>query len=198
MHCVCAASFLPWSPMGECYAGSPSDNPLPTHFVGKPLWYSGFGRIPPNRNDVRYTPSLLGEHRAGLNRGKIVHATTEVWDDTFSSEMHKAFSFLVDIGQQTWEAGDGSTRGIVNPIARPRLQFQRVTLDPPMPRSCEPRKPAPDLFPLPPSRVTLRFRARNSAGFPVGSRSFRLACTIYTRKCTYTKGRNHGTGPDLS
>ena len=40
---------------------------------------------------------------ANLNRGKVVHATTVIWEDSFSDEMRKVFSFLADISRQTWD-----------------------------------------------------------------------------------------------
>lgn len=56
----------------------------------------------------RRDPSI--EHcLASLNRGKIVHATTELWEDSFSDEMRKVFSFLADIGRQTWERVQGTS-----------------------------------------------------------------------------------------
>ena len=40
---------------------------------------------------------------ANLSRGKIVHATTKVWEEGFIDEIGKVFNFLADIGRQTWE-----------------------------------------------------------------------------------------------
>jgi hypothetical protein len=46
---------------------------------------------------------------ASLNRGRIVHATTELWEDSFPDEIRKVFSFLADISRQTWERLRGQT-----------------------------------------------------------------------------------------
>jgi hypothetical protein len=47
---------------------------------------------------------------ASLNRGRVEHATTDVWEEEFDSGFRKVFSFLADIGRQTWEQFRGEHR----------------------------------------------------------------------------------------
>lgn len=47
---------------------------------------------------------------ASLNRGKMVHATTELWEDSPSDKMYKVLCFLADISRQTLERWKSNTR----------------------------------------------------------------------------------------
>jgi hypothetical protein len=50
---------------------------------------------------------------ASLSRGKIVHATTELWENGFSDEIRKVICFLADISRQTWKRLRGDTEALL-------------------------------------------------------------------------------------
>ena len=60
----------------------------------------------------RSCPLDIDHCLAGLNRGKIVHAATVIWEDESPENSRKVFCFLADISRQTWER----MQGISNPV----------------------------------------------------------------------------------